>query len=80
MDIIESHGLFVYLHVKCSPSMDHDVNVTFEFTGLSVGSKLTYNCPKGFQLIGERTRSCQVDGTWDSMPPSCQCKSTPKPN
>lgn len=64
------------LPVKCSPPMDHDVNVTFEFTGLSVGSKLTYNCPKGFALIGDRTRSCQIDGTWDSKPPTCISKSS----
>ncbi|CAG7727446.1 unnamed protein product [Allacma fusca] len=67
------------LPVKCTPPMDHDVHVTFEFNGLSVGSKLTYNCPKGYQMIGERTRSCTLDGSWDSLPPTCEMVVCPVP-
>ena len=32
----------------------------------------TYTCDSGYKLIGSKTRTCQVDGTWSGALPSCK--------
>lgn len=34
-------------------------------------AKATYSCNSGYDLDGEKTRQCQIDGTWDEDEPSC---------
>uniref|UniRef100_A0A8C2AZW3 Sushi, von Willebrand factor type A, EGF and pentraxin domain-containing protein 1 n=1 Tax=Cyprinus carpio TaxID=7962 RepID=A0A8C2AZW3_CYPCA len=38
-----------------------------------------YECHKGFVLEGVETRTCQVDGKWDSKAPSCRAISCGRP-
>ena len=35
------------------------------------GDVVTYDCLMGFELIGEKTRTCQEDYTWDGKSPCC---------
>ena len=37
----------------------------------TIGIKVTYTCEKGFQLVGESTRHCQLNGTWSGNLPLC---------
>ena len=36
------------------------------------GNVATYDCVDGFELIGNKTRICQEDHTWDGISPCCQ--------
>ncbi|XP_060561264.1 P-selectin-like [Ruditapes philippinarum] len=52
---------------KCDQAdhIDHgSVNTTFE-------SRAIYECDIGYTLNGSQTLICQLDGTWDSEPPTC---------
>lgn len=40
-------------------------------SGRSINSTATYSCDKGRSLSGNRTRTCQSDGTWSGRKPSC---------
>ncbi|RLB47662.1 MAG: hypothetical protein DRJ42_24965 [Deltaproteobacteria bacterium] len=39
--------------------------------GTTFGSTGTYTCDTGFMLIGDSSRTCQDDGTWSGMEPTC---------
>ncbi len=38
-------------------------------------SLATYSCNKGFEISGDETRVCNVDGSWLGTMPSCKRKS-----
>lgn len=40
-------------------------------TNTFFGSKVKYNCNKGFVLSGSRIRICQLNGTWSGSLPTC---------
>ena len=40
-------------------------------TGLTRGSFAVYTCESGYQLSGERIRTCQSDQTWSGEAPTC---------
>ncbi len=47
----------------------------------AIGSRITYSCPKGSVLIGERIATCLLDktshqGYWSSPIPTCKSKFT----
>ena len=42
------------------------------------GTKAVYSCDDGFELVGDRKRLCQYDGTWDGEAPTCERKETEK--
>ena len=47
----------------------------------AIGSKITYSCPKGSVLIGERIATCLLDktshqGYWSSPIPTCKSEFT----
>ena len=46
------------------------LNVAFNNT--RIGSRAVYSCVSGYNLIGNSTRTCQVDGSWTGTPPYCQ--------
>ena len=35
----------------------------------------TYSCDEGYNVIGDRTRTCQADETWSGTEPVCERKS-----
>jgi hypothetical protein len=41
------------------------------------GSTATYSCAAGFGPSGSSTRTCQLDGTWDGMQPTCVVANCP---
>lgn len=67
-----------YLHWICqhSPascgSPDKQLNTTIKGTNFDVGSKISYHCPEGHKLVGERIRSCGTEGFWSGLAPSCK--------
>jgi len=41
--------------------------------GPLVGSKCSYSCEKGFQMVGKPNMNCQSNGRWDKQrPPTCR--------
>ena len=42
-------------------------------TGTTFGETATYSCNLGYNLVGDRTRTCQVTGVWSGSAPTCQC-------
>ena len=42
--------------------------------GNSVGTVARYTCKDGFELIGNKTRTCQEDGEWSGTDPTCKCE------
>ena len=38
----------------------------------TLGAVATYSCNTGFQLIGNRNRTCQADSTWTATNPTCE--------
>ena len=58
--------------VVCS-SLSNPTNgrVTFS-SGVFVGSRATYTCDIGYFIIGEDMRTCQTDGMWSGIAPSCR--------
>lgn len=41
-------------------------------TSFSFSNQLEFNCNDGFSLQGSSQRTCQRDGTWTGVPPSCE--------
>ena len=42
--------------------------------GITVGQQATYECNKGYNLIGEFKRICQLNSTWSGEEPVCTAK------
>ena len=42
----------------------------------AVDSTATYSCMTGFTLTGNIIRTCQSDGMWSGMDPTCEGKRT----
>lgn len=40
---------------------------------------VTYNCTRGFVLVGQKRRTCGPDGSWSDEPPECQPVTCPPP-
>ena len=41
-------------------------------TGTILGQIATYGCNTGYNLVGDRTRTCQATGVWSGSAPTCQ--------
>ena len=65
---------FTFLLIACCPELDDPNNGKVNWTGLSPGDIATYMCDDDFKLNGEATRTCQDDGTWSGMAPTCERK------
>uniref|UniRef100_UPI00398ECC84 sushi, von Willebrand factor type A, EGF and pentraxin domain-containing protein 1-like n=1 Tax=Pristiophorus japonicus TaxID=55135 RepID=UPI00398ECC84 len=46
-------------------------NGYYETSGTTVGSKTTFYCDKGYQIVGRDFQLCTADG-WDSQVPACE--------
>ncbi|XP_053372795.1 E-selectin-like [Mercenaria mercenaria] len=52
-------------------------NVTAPANGsvnTSKKSVAVYSCIRGFEIIGSNTLVCNLNGSWDSLPPTCKIK------
>ncbi|XP_035660141.1 CUB and sushi domain-containing protein 1-like [Branchiostoma floridae] len=50
--------------------------------GIYYGDTAAYSCDPGYELIGSSIRTCQADGQWAGMQPTCnkmQCLTLPAP-
>ena len=41
-------------------------------SGNSPGDKATHSCDTGFELVGDDTLTCGLDGMWSPDPPVCR--------
>ena len=41
-------------------------------SGTTFGQTATYSCNTGYNLGGDRTRTCQATGEWSGSAPTCQ--------
>ena len=41
-------------------------------SGTTLGQTATYSCNSGYNLVGDRTRTCQAIGNWSGSAPTCQ--------
>ena len=53
------------------------MNGTVDSNGTYVNSVATFMCDEGFDLVGDRQRVCQLNGTWSNMVPVCNRKLLP---
>lgn len=54
----------------CDPLKPPD-NGDVVMSGTTIGSKATYSCESGFNLVGDEFRNCQDDGEWSGTEPTC---------
>lgn len=60
--------------IKCN-ILKAPKNATVDFSNdRRYPSEATYNCNGGLTLVGNRTRSCNPDGTWAGKAPECKSK------
>uniref|UniRef100_A0AAQ5YNL2 Seizure related 6 homolog (mouse)-like n=1 Tax=Amphiprion ocellaris TaxID=80972 RepID=A0AAQ5YNL2_AMPOC len=45
---------------------------TTSHVALVRGSRITYQCDPGYDLVGRETLTCQLDLSWSSQPPFCE--------
>ena len=65
-----------YIHicftvVRCS-ALNNPDNGHVTVTSRVVGSTASYQCNRGYTLIGEEERVCLPDGSWSGYAPTCQ--------
>ena len=46
-------------------------SVTYN-SGTTFGPTATYSCNTGYNLVGDRTHTCQATGNWSGSAPTCQ--------
>ncbi len=64
-------ALLLFVVIECNRLQDV-LNGRVLLSGTTVGSTATYNCDKGFVLIGDSTRVCQRGGDWSGKEPFCE--------
>ena len=69
------HSFVLCAAVDCGP-LPPPKNGLVSITSTTVSSIASYECERGFGLVGVSSRVCQVDGTWSEEEPVCERKST----
>ena len=57
--------------INCDQLFDPD-NGDVELTDVTEGSTATYTCDEGFDLSGDKFRTCQSNGQWSGSEPICE--------
>ena len=65
--------LFVSIGLICG-SLPNPKNGRVTFESTRVGSVATYECNKGFVLVGKSSRVCLDTGKWSGDDPQCERK------
>ena len=63
---------FVFLQRLVCGRLQDPRNGDVDLKGITVGSKASYSCDHGFDLKGNRIRTCQLNGRWSGMNPFCK--------
>ena len=61
--------------IDCGP-LEPPINGFLEIEDTVFDSEALYGCDEGYDLIGEETRNCTIDGTWTGEDPVCQSINT----
>ena len=51
--------------------LDNPANGRIDVSQTSFGTTATYSCNSGFVLVGKATRTCQANGKWSGVAPTC---------
>ena len=70
-NILMEMFLHLYTIVLCS-ELSNPANGAVIWTGLTTGSNAVYTCNTGYQLSGERIRTCMSNGMWSGQEPTCR--------
>ena len=54
------------------PILGELANGMVTWTSFTTGGVATYECDRGFVLVGQVTRTCQSDSEWSGVPPICR--------
>ena len=65
---------FVILSAVMCPTLLDPLNGSVFWTDVSVNSVALYTCKSTFELIGNKVRSCLIDGVWSNEEPVCTGK------
>ena len=70
----------MYFHtvVDCGPltnPLNGQVNTS---SGTTYNEVAAYSCDPGYYIIGSSSRTCQVNGAWNSTVPSCEREFLPE--
>ena len=57
--------------VYCTALPSVPANMIMNVTSLAINAALTFRCTDGHALVGNATKMCGADGTWDGGTPSC---------
>ena len=58
--------------VNCG-NLIHPANGSVNHTaGTTFGQAATYSCNTGYNLVGDSTRTCQVEENWSGNAPTCE--------
>ena len=66
------HNIFLILTVDCGTLTDPDNGWVTLTAGTTLGQTATYSCNTGYNLEGNRTRTCQATGNWSESAPTCR--------
>ena len=58
--------------VDCGNLTDPDNGQVNHTAGTTFGQNAAYSCNTGYNLVGDRTRTCQTIGNWSGSAPTCQ--------
>ena len=72
LQVIKSH-IPICSAIKCS-ELSHPAYGSVTLTGTTPSSVATYTCNKGFQLYGEKIRTCSGTKGWTGTKPACRCE------
>ena len=64
--------MLVLTVVDCGNLTDPSNGSVTHSAGTTFGENATYSCNTGYNLMGDRTRTCQATGEWSGSTPTCQ--------
>ena len=67
------HDVFLILTAVDCGNLTDPANGSVNHTaGTTFGQTATYSCNTCYNLVGDRTRTCQATGIWSGSEPTCQ--------
>ena len=72
MDSIQCSWTYHYPDTQCQCPLPPSYGLTSACSGYaSPGYEVSYYCTGEYSLAGAKTRTCQGNGSWTEMSPSC---------
>jgi hypothetical protein len=59
------------VQTESCPGLEPPQNGSVSAPVTDLGATASYQCASGFTLVGDVSRTCQVDGTWSGTAPTC---------